>query len=111
MNTFPRPSILFCAALLAGCAVGPDYVRPAMDIPAAYREAGPWTAAQPATADDQSAWWNAFNDPVLDDLVRQANLANQTVAQAEAQYRQALALADAARAGLTPTVAAGAASS
>jgi NodT family efflux transporter outer membrane factor (OMF) lipoprotein len=102
---------LFCAALLAGCAVGPDYVKPAMDIPAAYREAGPWTAAQPAAADDQSAWWSAFNDPVLNDLVRQANLANQTVAQAEAQYRQALALADAARAGLTPTAAVGAASS
>lgn len=97
--------------LLAGCAVGPDYVKPAMDIPPAYRETAPWTVAQPAAADDRSAWWAGFNDPLLDQLVSQANLANQTVAQAEAQYRQALALADAARAGLSPTVGAGVASS
>ncbi|WP_229261877.1 efflux transporter outer membrane subunit [Duganella guangzhouensis] len=97
--------------LLAGCAVGPDYVKPAMELPSDYREAAPWTTAQPAAADDQSQWWTSFQDPVLNDLVDQANLANQTIAQSEAQYREALALADAARAGLTPTVSAGAATS
>lgn len=109
MTATRRPLFLLCSALLAGCAAGPDYVKPAMDIPAAYRETAPWTTAQPAAADDQSQWWTSFQDPVLNDLVDQANLANQTIAQSEAQYRQALALADAARANLSPTVAAGAA--
>jgi NodT family efflux transporter outer membrane factor (OMF) lipoprotein len=91
------------AALLAGCAAGPDYVRPAMDAPAAFKESGPWKSAQPQQVDSQHAWWTLYGDATLDALMLQANQANQNIAQAQAQYRQASALADAARAGFFPT--------
>ncbi len=95
---------LAAAALLAACAVGPDYVRPSMDVPAAFKETGPWTTATPMAADSGQPWWKAYGDPTLDTLMLDAERANQTLRQAEAQYREALAVADAARAGLFPTL-------
>lgn len=90
--------------LLAGCAVGPDYVKPVMDVPAQYKEAGPWTQAQPARPDASGPWWQAFGDPTLSGLVERANTSSQTLAGYEAQYRQARALADEARSSLFPTL-------
>ncbi|WP_447577344.1 efflux transporter outer membrane subunit [Achromobacter kerstersii] len=88
---------------LAGCAAGPDYTRPAMDLPAAYKEAGPWKPAEPGAIDGNMRWWEAYGDATLNTLIDQANAANQTIQQAQAQYRQARAAADAARAGFWPT--------
>ena len=100
-----RLAVAALAALLASCsAVGPDYVRPAIDIPAAYKESGPWKTAEPQAIDSRHPWWQAYRDDTLNGLMQQANQANQNIAQAEAQYRQARALADAARAGFWPTV-------
>lgn len=93
---------------LAGCAAGPDYVRPAVELPPAYKEPGPWKIAEPQRADSRSPWWEPFGDPQLNRLIEQANGANQTLAQAEAQYRQAQAMADAARAAFWPGVGASA---
>ncbi len=95
---------LAAAALLAACAVGPDYVRPSMDVPAAFKEPGPWTTATPMAAASGQPWWKIYGDPTLDGLMVDAERANQNIRQAEAQYRQALAVADAARAGLFPTL-------
>ncbi|MDE2296821.1 MAG: TolC family protein [Burkholderiales bacterium] len=92
------------AALLAGCVAGPGDVHPTIEMPAAYNESGPWKPAEPRPADSRLPWWQAYGDPVLDGLVQDAERANQTLRIAEAQYRQAQALADAARAGLYPTV-------
>jgi len=104
--------IALACAWLAGCAVGPDYQRPPADAPAAYREATPpdhqWKIAEPRPVDLDHDWWSGFDDARLNQLVAQANAANQTLRQAEAQYRQARALAQAARAGLFPTLGAGA---
>ena len=102
----PRPSLLAlaAAALLSACAAGPDYVRPALPLPDAYKEAGDWKAADPRPAASGLAWWQAYGDPVLDGLEADAGQANQTIRQAEAAYRQAKALADADRAGLFPSV-------
>ncbi|BEV15874.1 efflux transporter outer membrane subunit [Herbaspirillum sp. DW155] len=97
-------TVLALAALLGGCAVGPDYVRPAMELPQAYKEQGPWKVAAPRQVDDRQRWWEAYGDPVLNDLIAQANAANQTIQQAAAQYRQAQATAAVARASLWPTV-------
>lgn len=97
-------TVLALAALLGGCAVGPDYVRPAMDLPKAYKEQGPWKVATPRQVDDRQRWWEAYGDPVLNDLIDQANAANQTIQQAAAQYRQAQATAAVARASLWPTI-------
>ena len=91
----------------AGCAVGPDYQRPApppgVDAPA-FKESGMWTSASPAVAAADSAWWQAYGDPQLDALVEQANQASPTLAQAQAQYQQAQALLQGARAAFYPTV-------
>lgn len=101
------PAALAVLALLSGCAVGPDYVRPTLDVPATYKEAGPWKTAQPGQVDANGDWWRIYGDDTLDGLMAQANQANQTIAQAAAQYRQARALTDEARAGFWPQLTAG----
>lgn len=93
--------VLLICALLAGCTVGPDYVRPEVDTPAAYKE---WTTANPGDSVPRGKWWETFRDPVLNRLEEQVDISNQNIRAAEAQYRQALANADAARAALYPTL-------
>ncbi|AJG18244.1 RND efflux system, outer membrane lipoprotein, NodT family [Cupriavidus basilensis] len=95
---------LFCLALasawMGGCAVGPDYQRAPAETPAAYREAVPddhqWQVAEPRPVDLTQAWWVGFDDARLNELVGHANAANQSLRQAEAQYRQSRAPASAA---------------
>jgi len=99
-----RLAPLATAALLAACAAGPDYVRPTLELPDAYKEVGPWKTAEPRPADSAQPWWEAYADPVLNGLMQDAERANQSLRVAEAQYRQAQALADAARAGYYPTL-------
>jgi NodT family efflux transporter outer membrane factor (OMF) lipoprotein len=94
--------------IFIACAVGPDYVRPKTEAPAAYKEAAEWKVAQPQEAVVRGAWWKIFKDPQLDALEEQVNISNQNVAAAEAQFRQARALVQAARAGYFPTAAIGA---
>jgi len=96
------PAVL--AATVAGCMVGPDYVRPTAPTPAAFREADGWKAAQPADTAPRGDWWTAFGDPDLDALMAQVDVSNQTVQAAEAQVRFARAATQAARAGLFPVV-------
>ena len=57
----PRSSLvaLAAAALLSACAVGPDYVRPTLPVPAAYKESGNWKPAEPRPAVSGLAWWQA----------------------------------------------------
>ncbi len=100
---------LATAALLAGCAsVGPDYVKPAVEVPAAYREDLAWQPARPRDHLPRGNWWSAFGDPQLDALLAQVNVSNQTLLAAEAQFRQSAALAEVARAAWFPTLTAGA---
>ena len=93
--------VLLICALLAGCTVGPDYVRPEVQTPAAYKE---WATASPGDSVPRGKWWETFRDPVLNRLEEQVDISNQNIRAAEAQYRQALANADAARAALYPTL-------
>jgi NodT family efflux transporter outer membrane factor (OMF) lipoprotein len=104
LTTFLLPLLLS----LAACTVGPDYVRPAAETPQAYKEAEGWKPAQPSDHVLRGDWWEAFNDPLLNDLEKQVSISNQNLAQAEAQYRQARALVQSARSGYVPTVGAGA---
>ena len=91
------------SVLLSACAAGPDYLRPTVDTPAAFKELGDWKPAEPREpAADH--WWTAFGDPVLDDLQARLEISNQNLRAAEAAYRQALALADAARAAWFPAI-------
>ena len=93
------------AALLGGCTVGPDYVRPAVETPAAFKEG--WKQAEPRDHEDRGKWWEMFNDPLLNRLQAQVDISNQTLARAEAQFRQAAALVDSASAAYYPTLTGG----
>ena len=99
---------LVLALALAGCVVGPNYDKPAVETPAAYKEAGDWVVAQPKDAAPKGAWWEVFEDPVLNQLAPQVEVSNQNLAAAEARYRQSRAAVTAARAQLFPTVGASA---
>jgi NodT family efflux transporter outer membrane factor (OMF) lipoprotein len=100
------------ALTCAGCAVGPDYLRPTAPTPGRYKEAPAqqgaadpgWKTAQPRDEADRGKWWEIFGDPALDALEERVSVSNQTIAQAEAQFRVARAGARLARAGLFPTV-------
>ena len=50
------------AALLAGCAAGPDYARPTVETPPAWRVEAPWREARPSDAMPKGEWWKVFGD-------------------------------------------------
>ena len=88
------------AVAAAGCtAVGPDYQRPALMLPAQY----PQAAAMPAPA-IAADWWRLLGDAQLDRLVAQALAANTDVAQAAARVELAAALWRESGAGQQPSL-------
>ena len=92
------------AALMAGCAVGPNYDKPkaAGADTAAFAAAGAGTASGAAAP---SQWWRLYNDPVLDRLVQDALVRNTDLQAAVANLGQARALLNQARAGYFPSTA------
>ena len=78
-----RTLAAFVAAAVAGCTVGPDYVRPTMDTPAAWRIDYP-KAAEVAN----TKWWEQFGDPVLNDLIETALRENRDIRIAAARVEQ-----------------------
>lgn len=100
--------IVLALLQLSGCAVGPKYHPPVVEVPPAYIEAGNWKPAQPNDANLGGTWWTIFQDPQLDALELQINVSNQNLKAAEAQYRQARAALRYYRADYYPTVTAGA---
>jgi NodT family efflux transporter outer membrane factor (OMF) lipoprotein len=103
---FTSAPLLLAASLLSSCTVGPDYSRPPVTTPAAYRET---LGAKTPAVDDVFGlnWWEVFGDSDLNALEEQVDISNQTIAQAEASYRQARALVQSARAAYYPTVTVG----
>jgi NodT family efflux transporter outer membrane factor (OMF) lipoprotein len=90
---------------LAGCAVGPDYKRPAVITPTTFKEeTNQWKLADPRDHALRGKWWEIYGDIQLNALVQQVSISNQNIHSAEAQYRQALALLGVARARYFPTV-------
>ena len=113
----PALAALACAMLLAACSTPPAYERPAVDLPAAFKEgsglqgqdSGVWQTALPmdSVPDD---WWTLFQDETLNTLQRQAAAANQNIALSVARLRTARAAVDSSRAALMPTLGASAGS-
>ncbi len=96
-------AIAFClAALLAGCAAGPDYSRPTLALPEHFKEAPDWKPAQPRDGEARGAWWSVFDDAELDALVQRVEVSNQSLRAAVGAYDQAVALAAQARAQFFP---------
>jgi NodT family efflux transporter outer membrane factor (OMF) lipoprotein len=97
-------SLALCSVLLSACAIGPDYQRPGVTTPVQFKQAEGWRQANPSDALARGAWWELYGDRQLDALVLRLNSSNQTVAQYEAQYRQAQALVRSTRGALFPTL-------
>ena len=97
-------SLALCVGMLSACAIGPDYQRPPAAAPVQYKEAAGWRQANPSDSLARGAWWELYGDQQLNALIEKLNSANQTVAQSEAQYRQAQALVRSARGAFFPTV-------
>jgi multidrug efflux system outer membrane protein len=92
-----RAVIISCIAVIAGCAVGPDYRRPDLNVPNAYRY-------EPQEAKDiiNTTWWAQFQDPVLDRLIADALAGNKNIKIAAANVEQAAAVLMQVRSPLFP---------
>ena len=92
-----RAAALLAAALAAGCAVGPDYQRPEVATPAAWRIDVPQAAELANTR-----WWEQFRDPVLDELIGVALRENRDLLVAAARVDQFLGQLASTRAQFYP---------
>jgi NodT family efflux transporter outer membrane factor (OMF) lipoprotein len=99
---------LAAAALLAACAVGPDYVKPALPMPPAWKLEAPWREGVPSDTAAKGAWWQRYGDAQLDQLQAQALANNATLAVASARLAQARASVDSVSAARFPQLALGA---
>jgi multidrug efflux system outer membrane protein len=94
---------LAAVTLLAGCAVGPNYKRPTVQAPSAYKTEGPWRVAAPKDSLPKGAWWETFDDAELNSYEKQLLTANQSLEAARDRLNQARALARVTSAGYFPT--------
>jgi len=98
------------ALLQAACVVGPKYTRPSVPDPPAYKELAPegsdsqWKVAKPDDTAIRGKWWEAFQDPQLNELEEKAGSSNQNIAAAAANFFAARALVRQARSQYFPTV-------
>lgn len=90
--------------LLSGCMLGPDYEKPTAPQSIEFKELKGWKAAQPQETPLNDKWWEIFNDPILNSIETQVS-ANQSLIQAEAQYRQAQYLVQSVQSSLLPSAA------
>jgi NodT family efflux transporter outer membrane factor (OMF) lipoprotein len=94
--------------LTAGCNVGPRYNRPLTPMTPAFKELPPgndqWKASTPRDGEIKGKWWEIFGDPQLNSLEEAVNISNQSIKQAEANFRQARALVAINHSGYFPTI-------
>jgi multidrug efflux system outer membrane protein len=114
-------AVLLVIVGLAGCTVGPNYQRPSVDVPGAYRGVAPdatdktyepsqppQNAPQPgAQSLGDERWWNVFQDPTLQGLIRTALKNNYDVRIAATRVLQAQAQLGITRADQLPSLSAG----
>jgi multidrug efflux system outer membrane protein len=94
-------------AALAGCAVGPDYKRPAVDTPSGYRSASGTNAPARTNSFADLGWWQVFQDPQLTVYLGEALTNNWDIQIAAARVLQAEAALRIARSQFFPTINAG----
>jgi NodT family efflux transporter outer membrane factor (OMF) lipoprotein len=107
------PSLLSVATiLLAGCMVGPNYVKPSTPMAPSFKEEAAnssqandgWKPAHPEDRAPRGNWWEIYDDPQLNALEAQIDSANQTLKAAEANYREARAAIRVSRSAEAPTI-------
>jgi len=98
-----RSGISLVAVCLASCHVGPDYVRPEIEVGTGFaqQEKG-WVRVSPQEIPEHGQWWTVYQDPELDALMARLNENNLSIEQALARYRQAVALLRSTGARLYP---------
>ena len=82
-------SLAFSLLVLAGCAVGPNYHRPAVAAPQQWGE--PYAGGETNSAASVATWWKHFNDPELNSLIDRATQSNLDLHIARARVREARA--------------------
>jgi len=109
-RSFTKLALAAPLLLLAGCSIGPKYVRPSAPVPPAYKELGApnlestWKPAQPRDQAARGKWWESFQDPQLNQLEDKLNISNQNIAAAAANVQAARAMIREARAQYFPTL-------
>jgi outer membrane protein, multidrug efflux system len=99
-------TLLTFGLLLAGCLVGPNYQRPAIDAPGVYRGDSHSSMASSDSLGNEK-WWEVFQDPVLQQLIRTSIEQNYDVRIAASRVLQAQAQLGITRANQFPMVSAG----
>jgi len=108
-------AVLAISLLLAGCSVGPRYLRPPVQTALAYKElpqptaseSDTWQTAKPDDGSAREKWWKAFNDSQLDELEDKASVSNQQISAAADNFLAARALVRQARSQYFPTLTTG----
>jgi len=104
--------LTIAALILSSCNPAPKYAKPPVNSPQAFKETAPdqfkegtgWKVAQPGDDKIRGKWWEMYNDPLLNSLEEQVQISNQSVIQAEANYRAARSLVVSARSSLFPVI-------
>ena len=92
-------TVLIIVGLVAGCTVGPDYIRPNVDVPAAYR-----FEDKEVRDTANTEWWKQFQDPVLDALIIEALSNNKNIRIAAANVEKAAGVLTQTRSPLFPQI-------
>jgi NodT family efflux transporter outer membrane factor (OMF) lipoprotein len=97
-------SVAALTLLLGACSLAPPLKTPVVPAADSYKEIGPWTQAEPADRLPRDSWWALYGNTELNELEKKLITGNPSLAAALANYAQARALADQARAGLFPSL-------
>jgi NodT family efflux transporter outer membrane factor (OMF) lipoprotein len=101
-------AIAIAVLVMGGCTVGPNYVKPPAEAPAAYKETPQnFKEAQPSDQIAKGQWWEVYNDPQLNALEEQISVSNLTLKAEQAQFAAARAAVRIARSQSFPTVTGG----
>ncbi len=100
--------ICLLISLLTACASAPEYQKPLLDLPPAWKVDAPWRESAPNDAAAKGPWWLRFGDAQLAALEERALAANPTLQIASARLAQARAALAASAAGAYPQISAGA---
>ena len=92
-------ALMILLTSVSACTVGPDYVKPAVDIPEDWRY-----TIEDASGTVNTRWWEQFNDPVLDALINEALVNNKDVRIAAARVEEYAARVDITRSGFYPQI-------